>query len=93
MKDLRFCLEVHGLAVDEDGQPAPAGLNLVVGQCEDERHNELYTKMVKNADIPAILKLAMLDRNVRAEDCRIISPEEYDEKYGDKSPEAPEGQA
>ena len=38
MKQLRICFEVQGMAVDEHGNPAPAGMQFAVGEVTDEKY-------------------------------------------------------
>lgn len=79
MAELRVCFEVNGLAVDENGTPCPAGMQLSFGETEKQID---YAKLTENISIPELLKLAALDTFVKIEDVRIITPEEYDEQYG-----------
>lgn len=77
---LRVCFEIDGLAEDEHGDPAPAGLDITFGEAEKQVD---YQELVQNISIDGVLKFVCLDGIVRPEDVRIITPEEYDEKYGD----------
>lgn len=74
----RICFEVQGIARDEHGNPAPAGLCITVDLAVDVP----YEKLAASVDIPSLLKAACLDGIATPEDVRIISPEEYDEEYG-----------
>lgn len=84
---LRVCFEIGGLAEDERGNPAPAGLAVTLG--ETNEHVD-YQELVQNIDIAGVLKLVCLNDIVRPEDVKIITPEEYDEKYGDRDEEGAE---
>lgn len=77
---LRVCFEISGLAEDERGNPAPAGLAVTLG--ETSEHVD-YQEFVQNISIEGVLKSVCLDSIVRSEDVKIITPEEFDEKYGD----------
>lgn len=77
---LQICFEIDGFAEDENGNPAPAGLAIALGETEQQVDYQLLTK---NINIDSVLELTCLDGIVRPEDVRIITPEEYDEKYGD----------
>lgn len=79
MKEVRICLEVCGIAENENGMPCPAGLQISVGETEKEID---YAEMVKDIDIPRILKMTFLEGHVKPEDVKVITPEEYDERYG-----------
>ncbi len=78
---LMLFFEVDGLTEDEYGEPAPAGLAINLGEAEKQVD---YQKLVRNISIDGVLKLVCLDGIVRPEDVRIITSEEYDEKYGDE---------
>ena len=65
MKKIRICLEIQGIAEDENGEPCPAGLCMMLDEDSDE---------VK-------LKAAMPGGIYTAADYRLITPEEYDRKY------------
>lgn len=84
---LRICFEINGLAEDEHGDPAPAGLAVTLGETRD--HVD-YQELVQNIDIAGVLKLVCLNDIVRPENVKIITPEEYDEKYGDRDEEGAE---
>lgn len=78
---LRICFEINGLAEDEHGDPAPAGLAMTLGKAEKQID---YQEFVQDISIDSILKLVCLSNIVNPEDVRIITPEKYDEKYGDR---------
>ena len=85
MKKLRICLEVPGLAEDENGQPCPGGVCLTLGDDNaEEITGEAYRNLMKEINIAGILRMACLDGFCRPEDCRLLTPEEYDEKYGEE---------
>ncbi len=83
MKKLRICLEIHGLAESESGEPCPGGLCLTVG---DDNAEEItgkdYRSLMDEINIEGVLKTACLDGIFQPEDCRLLMPEEYDKKYG-----------
>lgn len=88
MKKVRICFEIKNLAVDENGNPAPAGLAFSFGEVPDETFAKLsYEEMVKKVDLEKILAICWPDGTVSPEDCRIITPEEYDAEYGEGSNE------
>lgn len=79
MARLRICLEIDGFAEDENGYPCPAGLQMDFGDfCIDVPYEEL----TKNVNIPETLRIVCLE-TVPLSAVRIITPEEYDERYGD----------
>ena len=84
MYKLRICLEVNGLAEDEHGNPHPAGICLEMEYPGEQAiTKEKYKELMNQVPISGILKVAYLDSVVSPENCRIITPEEYDERYGE----------
>ena len=76
MYKVRACFEIAGMAEDENGNPAPAGLQIVLGESTKEWP---YEELMKNHDIEALAVMF----HVKPEDITIITPQEYDERYGD----------
>lgn len=75
---VRLCFEVDGIAVDENGNPCPAGMAITI----DETVKEIeYSELTADINLDAVARL--IPGDVRPEDIRIITPKEYDEKYGD----------
>lgn len=74
----RICFEIQGIAHDENGAPAPTGLCITVAFPLQIP----YEKLAECVNIPGVLKMSCLDGIVSPEDVRIITPEEYDERYG-----------
>ena len=77
MYKVRACFEIAGMAEDENGNPAPAGLQITLGESLKEIP---YEELKKSADIEAIAVMF----HVKPEDITIITPQEYDERYGDE---------
>ena len=80
-RKMRLCFEISKLARNEDGSPAPCGMELSFDVGAD--HEIEYTELAKSIDIEKLLELAFLNGVVDAEDVVIISPSEYDERYGE----------
>ena len=81
---LRICLEADGLAEDEHGNPCPVGICLEMEYPEEKAISpEKYKEGLNHVSIPAVLKAAGLDNIVKPENCRLITPDEYDERYGE----------
>lgn len=81
---LRICLEAYGIAEDEQGNPRPAGICLEIEYTGGEAISpERYKEIMDRVSIPEVLEAASLDSFVSPEDCRMITPEEYDERYGE----------
>lgn len=76
---LRICFEIGGLGEDEHGNPVPVGLAVTL---RETNGNVDYQEFVQKISIDSFLKLVCLDNIVKPEDVRIITPEEFDEKYG-----------
>lgn len=84
MKKLRICMEIQGLAQDENGAPCAGGVALTLGDDDaEEITGEEYRKMMECISIQGVLKAVMLDGIYEPEDCRLISPEEFDREYGE----------
>lgn len=79
MSRLRFCFEIDRIAEDENGKPCPAGLQIDLGECSKD---VAYEELTKDVNIPALLKFICFE-DVPASAVRIITPEDYDERYGD----------
>lgn len=82
MAELKICLEIKDFCKDEKGNCSPGGVSVSLGQFSDEALIEKYNKLIADGNISEILKFIGLDNMVKPEDCKIISPAEYDEKYG-----------
>lgn len=83
MKEVRICMEIFGLGIDEDGNPCYGGVCSNFGKVPEERFQETYDQLIKRISIENFLQLLFLDSFFTPADCRIITPEEYDQKYGD----------
>ena len=81
MKKVRICLEIDGLAEDELGNDCPAGVQIELGETDQDID---YHELTEELNIPGILKMMCLADRVSPDDVRVITPEEYDERYGDE---------
>ena len=79
MNKVIIYFEIDGLGVDENDNPCPAGMKIEWGETKDPIS---YNELTKNLDIPAILKIFWLQKMINPEDVHVISPEEYEAKYG-----------
>lgn len=77
-------LEVMGMAVAEDGSPAPAGMEINMGDISQGRKIP-YDALVSAINVPALL--AHLGLDFDPNDIRVITPEDYSEKYGAQAKE------
>lgn len=87
MAMLRICLEIQGLARDADGNACPAGLSVSLGEIPDDAVGDATKRLMDSVDIAALLRATPLGGFVKPSDCRVITPEEFDEKYGDDDEE------
>lgn len=78
---VRICLVIDGLGEDDQGSPCPAGIQITLGETEQ---NVGYHELTKNLNVPGILKMIHLESMVTPDQVRVITPEEYDERYGDE---------
>lgn len=77
MSDLRFCFEAR--LGEDDGSTYTIGLEMKMG--EEEVTPEQYEELCKDINMSEVMKAFCLDGIVDPDDIRLISPEEYDEKY------------
>ena len=80
MARLRVCFEINGLGEDEHGKPCPAGMQMDFGECSKDVP---YVELTMNLNIREVLKACCLSF-VPLSAVRIITPEEYDQKYGEE---------
>lgn len=80
MAKLRVCFEIKDAAVDEYGNPAPAGMSVTLGETEKEID---YTQLTKGINKEAFLKAFGLEE-IEPNAVRLITPEEYDKTYGEE---------
>ena len=84
MKKIRLCLEVQGLGQDDFGTPCPAGVCLTLGDEDaEEMTGAEYRDFMKKIKVEEVLRLVCLDKLYTPADCRLITPDEYDRKYGE----------
>lgn len=77
MHKANIYFEIAGMAQDEQGNPNPVGVKVSIGESLEEIP---YDTLTHNLNVGAIAKTL----DVQPEDVAIITPEEYDERYGDK---------
>ena len=79
--NVRICFELSSR--DENGNiDSTFGLAMAIGESEKEID---YQKLTASINKEGVLRTACLDSIVKAEDVKIITPEEYDEKYGEEA--------
>ena len=78
---VRVCFELN--TRDEAGNIADTlGLAVAIGESDREID---YQKLTASVNIEGVLRTIGLDSLVSPEDVKIITPEEYDEEYGDEA--------
>lgn len=86
MQEVRICFLVNPKN-PEEAALEPCGLSMTVGQSEQPIPYDELTKSIGEAEIRKLLEYAGLSEIVSAEDVRIITPEEYDARFGEQQPE------
>lgn len=77
---IRICFELS--TRDDAGNiDSTFGLEMAIGESDKEVD---YQKLTASVNKEGVLQTTCLAGIVKPEDMKIISPEEYDEKYGDK---------
>jgi len=79
MYKVRACFEIAasaGMAYDEQGNPSSIGMQITIGESLEKIP---YEELTKNIKIDAVASMLKVD----PEEITIITPEEYDERYGD----------
>ena len=80
MYKVRVCFEIAasaGLAHDEQGNHSPVGAQITIGESLQEVP---YEELAKDVKIDAVASMLKVD----PEQITIITPAEYDERYGDQ---------
>ncbi|MBS7226468.1 MAG: hypothetical protein KH050_14265 [Clostridiaceae bacterium] len=83
MKDLKLCYEVQGMALDEKRNSVPAGICVDFGTVPDERYDECLEALKNYPCHKLLLEMGMgsVVEHHQPEDFRLISQDEYEEKY------------
>lgn len=72
-------VEIMGMAADEDGYPAKAGMEINIGDISQGRKIP-YDALVSAINLPALFAQFGLDFDPN--DIKVITPEVYSEEYG-----------
>lgn len=78
--ELRVCFEAYGLNWDDDGTPVPVGLQMSI---PGAKKMIPYEQLTSSLNLAAVIELLGFKGVIQPEDLRIITPEEYDERFGD----------
>lgn len=81
--NLRICFELK-VNTDPEVGGFPVGLQLTIPNAKEDLP---YEKLTQGLNLAAVLHEFGLDKIARPEDLRIITPEEFDERYGDDEEE------
>ena len=85
MKKLTVYMEIAGAAHDEQGNPQPAVIRMTIGDPDgDEITGDEYQTFLERITAEDVLEAACLTDIYPVSACRIIMPQEYQEKYGDE---------
>ena len=76
MHKANIYFEIAGMAQDDQGNPKPVGVKISIGESLEEIP---YDTLTHNLNVNAIAQTL----NVQPEDVAIITPDEYEERYGD----------
>ena len=83
---VKIYLEIAGLAINENNNPAPAGMCISFDVADGTKLPE-YDEFVKSIKKDGLLRLTGLDGMVKPDDVRFITQEEYEREYGDEEQE------
>lgn len=84
MKKITIYMEIANAACDEHGNPQPAGLSLTIGEPTDEEIiGDEYQAILERITVEDVLEATFLTDMYPSSACRIIMPQEYQEKDGD----------
>lgn len=81
--EVKLFFEIDGIAEDANGNPGATGLSITV-EVEDLEEIPTYEQLAADASIPGMLKVCNLEGVVKPKAVRIITPEEYAERYGEE---------
>lgn len=78
--EVKLFFEIDRIAEDANGNP---GLSITM-EVEDLEEIPTYEQLAADVSIPGVLKVCNLEGVVKPEAVRIITPEEYAERYGEE---------
>lgn len=79
--EVKLFFEIDGIAEDANGNPGAAGLSITM-EVEDLEEIPTYEQLAADVSIPGVLNVCNLEGVVKPEAVRVITPEEYAERYG-----------
>ncbi len=81
--EVKIFLEIDGIAEDANGNPGAVGLSITM-EVEDLEKVPTYEQLAADVSIPGVLNVCNLEGVVKPEAVRVITPEEYAERYGEE---------
>lgn len=85
MKKITIYMEIANAARDEHRNLQLAGFRMTIGDPDgDEITGDEYQAFLERITVEAVLEVTFLTDVYPASACRIIMPQEYKEKYGDR---------
>lgn len=78
MNKLIVYFEIDDFGIDENNNPCPIGMKLELGESKTPIP---YEKLVKDINIPYLLKFVGFQDVIKPEMVRVISPEKYKKEY------------
>lgn len=85
MDEVKIYFEIDGLGIDEKRNPKPAYVCLTLNGRYTGEKPKNYEELAKLVNIEELLDLMCLSGVVSPDAVRILTPEEYMQKYGVKS--------
>lgn len=83
MANFKLFFEINGIGEDENGNPCAAAMSIDLGaQITDVD----YWTVANSVDLSKLAAFFQLGY-VTAQDIRVLSPEEYEQKYGEEDEE------
>lgn len=85
MKKMTIYMEIANAARDEHRNLQSAGIRMTIGDPDgDEITGDEYQAILERITVEDVLEATYLTDIYPASACRIIMPQEYKEKYGDR---------
>lgn len=81
--EVKLFFEIDGIAEDANGNPGAVGLSITM-EVEDLEKVPTYEQLAADVSIPGVLNACNLEGVVKPEAVRVITPEEYAERYGEE---------
>ena len=84
MKELVLYIEVDDLAIDEEtGEPCPAAVCVKVGRYREDKYDEIMKAITAYDGLLEFICAIGLGDVLEGKSFRLITKEQYEERYGD----------